>query len=461
MSKILSHMDLLIANSPAVKPLDQTVSPRRDEAKLAFAFLWLFTFWVFGRPEDIFPAVALLRPTFVFGACAGLAYLGAVLMGRARLRWSRELILVLLLTAWFTLGIPFAFWRTGSLTVLTDVWFKTVVSFFLLTQTLTTVGRVRKLLWAIICSELLATSASIVLQGNEALRIGDRLAGVSQGMFGWNFLGVAFSVTLPYVAALYVSRRSLPRTSLLMAVVGSTMWMLVLTASRGGFLNVVFSIILTWWFVLRGSARGRIVGVIIAVCLVVALAKAPDVFWFRLQTIWGDAHASANQDAESAAESTEGRKTVIRRAIIYTVRYPIFGVGIGCFPIINGTELHDANAWYGTHNTFMQIAAEAGIPALVLFLLLMLTMFRHARNVANKFVDDPLNAELHLLARSTLVSVAAFAFGGLFVHIAYEYFLYYLAGISAGLWTIVREETEEPLCRPGLPRSIAAIPSYR
>src|SRR5579864_1032763 len=96
-----------------------------DGTALAFAFVLLFTFAAFGRPEDIVSVLGSLHLTFIFGACAGLAYVRAHLMGRARIRWTRELKLVLALTAWFILGVPFAYWRGGSVHVLTDVWFKT------------------------------------------------------------------------------------------------------------------------------------------------------------------------------------------------------------------------------------------------------------------------------------------------------------------------------------------------
>src|SRR6267143_3654033 len=133
---------------------------REHGDKLTFLFLWLFTVAVFARPEDIFPSLAPLHLTFVFGACAGLTYLGALLLGHARVLWTRELKIVLLLTVWYIAGVPFALWRRGSFEALIDVWLKTLLIFFLLTQALLTFDRIRKLLWAIILSELVVTSLS-------------------------------------------------------------------------------------------------------------------------------------------------------------------------------------------------------------------------------------------------------------------------------------------------------------
>ena len=202
MDRTLSQANVLNSNSAAaVDAADQSQALGHPDAGIAFAFLWLFTFWVFGRPEDIFSAVAPLHLTFIFGASAGVAFVGALVFSRARLRWSREFILVLLLSGWFILGLPFAYWRGGSYQMLMGTWVKTIIGFFLLTQTLTTIGRIRKLLWAIVFSELFATSASIVLQGKEALRSGDRVIGVNQGMLG----NCTFRHTTLYRSPLHVS----------------------------------------------------------------------------------------------------------------------------------------------------------------------------------------------------------------------------------------------------------------
>ena len=202
-------------------------------------------------------------------------------------------------------------------------------------------------------------------------------------------------------------------------------------------------------------------GIVIAACLIVAIASAPGVFWVRVRTIWDDSTAPANSEAESAEASTEGREILIQRGIMYTLRYPMFGVGIGNFPIINGTELQRSDAWYGTHNTFLQLSSEAGIPALVLFLLLMQTIFRHAKKVAGQFAEATCSAEPYLMARATWVGVASFAFGALFVHIGYEYFFYYLAGISAGLFTIAREGTRDVQGAHGSQAVLVALPSAK
>src|SRR6267143_3736581 len=95
---------------PGSKGMLETQTTSNSGGKWAFVFLWFFTLVHFGRPEDIFQIPFHFQ--LIFGTAAALAYLAALITDRVRLLWSRELILVLLLTVWFIVGVPFAYWRT-------------------------------------------------------------------------------------------------------------------------------------------------------------------------------------------------------------------------------------------------------------------------------------------------------------------------------------------------------------
>lgn len=455
MMKTLQQSEFLAARpSLAAEKAVPVEAPLSEGGRLAFIFLWLFTFAVFGRPEDIVGSLNVLHLPLVLGISAAVLLAGALLTGAVRFRMPVELTTVLLLTCWFILGVPFAYWHGGSAQVLMDIWFKTLLS-FLLTQTMTSIDRIKKIIWAILLSELLSTSASILLQGNGAEQVGERLSGVNQGLFGWNFLGIALSVTIPFIAMLYVSERSFLRTAILLATLGSSMWMLVLTASRGGFVGVLFSIILTWIYVLRGTSRGRVLGIVIALCMVLSVAKAPGVFFARLQTLWNNDAPTSNAETQSAEESTAEREVLVQHAIGYTLQNPILGVGVGNFPVINGKQ-HGASGWYGTHNTYLQFSAETGIPGLLMFLFLLATMFKHAKKCAAIFAG--VDEQARLLGRAAQVSILSLMVAGLFAHIAYEYLIYYLAGITAGLWAVSMAYERDSQNQNAGPSAIRAVP---
>lgn len=430
--------EAILSESGKVAPGPHRVRPQvgAGDAKAGFFFLWLFTVAVYARPEDIVPTLGQLHLTFVFGICSGLAFLGALLSGRTRLLWSRELQIVLLLTAWYIVGLPFAFWRGGSFQVFINLWLKTLFIFFLLTQMVITLERIRALLWAIILSELFVTGFSII-QSSQVIWVGGRMHGVNLGMLGWNFLGIAAAVTIPYIAAIFVLRRSMLTTALLGAAFFSMLWMVVLTASRGGLLNVVFSIMLTSVLILRDSSRGRMVAAGIVLALVCAVGLAPQVFWQRLETVWNSSHGWGNQVAASAQESTEDRVAVLKRSIDYTFEHPIFGLGLGNFEVVSGANLGQSAAWVGTHNTFTQISSEAGVPALLLFIGLLVTALLNMKRIGKAFSKVLENRELNLMARATLASLLSFVFGAFFAHLAYEYYFFYPVAIAAGIQHVV------------------------
>ena len=440
--------DSLAANAAFPNLPSRSLPLERTELRCGFAFVWLFTFMVYARPEDLFPVIAPLHLTLVCGACAGLMCAGALLFRGVRVPWNGETKLVILLSTWFALGVPFAFWRSGSLHILTTVWFKTVLVFMMLTLTLLTVERIRLLLWAIVLSELLATTFSI-FQPSKALWVGERIYGANTGFLGWNFLGIAAGMSIPYIAALFIIRRNLLSTGLLVATSISMMWMLVLTASRGGFLNVIFSTILTFWLVLRGSSRGRVAGIGIGSVLFAATMLAPGVFWDRLGTIWSGSESSSyvnqfqsGQEQLAAQESTEGRHELLRRSAQFTLEHPLFGLGLGNFNLASGAQHGaEANAWMGTHNTFTQISSEAGLPALLLYLILLGGAIRQMYQTRQTTTESANAQELTLMASATLVSLLSFAFGACVAHLGYDYYFFYIVAIAGSLASIVRESS--------------------
>jgi O-antigen ligase len=342
-----------------------------------------------------------------------------------------------LLTAWYALGLPFALWRGGSFQVLIQVWSKTLLIFVLLTQTLVTIKRIHLLLWAIILSELVVTAFSII-QSSRVVWVGERMSGVNQGILGWNFLGIEAALTIPYVAAMFISYRSVLSTGLLAATSLSMLWMLVLTASRGGLLNVLWSTLLTSLLVLRGRSRGRLVGIGMVAALFAAVSFAPQVFWQRLETVWSGSQAYTDAVQASAQESTQDHLAVLDRSIAYTLENPIFGLGLGNFQVASGLQLGQPSAWMGTHNTFTEVSSEAGVPALGLLFALLVTAIINMRKSGRAFAGNSGCLDLLLMSRATLASLLSFVFGAFFAHLAYEYYLFYPVAIAVGIHCIAR-----------------------
>jgi O-antigen ligase len=435
-----------------------TLDRSQHRGRAAFFFLMAFTALLYGRPADQIVVLKDIPMAEVVAIAAILAFGFALLKGEVPLVWFTELKLMLGLTAWFILGLPFAFWRTNSVTQLTSVWLKTLIIFFLLTQTVHTLERVKKLLW-IILTCMLWVSVMTIPRGLNALQHDWRLVGATFGFFDGNYLGIAVSSTLPFMVVLLLRGRSVLKAMMILTTFAGMMWMVVLTASRGGMLCVGISLALIWFMILRQSIKAQFVGVVLVIGILVALAFAPQTFWSRINTLWESKIASSDRQAQSASASEMQRTGLLKRSLEATITRPVFGLGIGNFSPWSGATTGLSQEWKGTHNIYTQFSSEAGIPALAMFLGLLFTVTRKLRRMDKECRGVPELDELRHFARATLVSLYAFMLGGLFAHLGYDFFLYYVLGIGIALQSAM-ELARKSMVPAGVPNGHSAT-TYR
>jgi O-antigen ligase len=431
-------VSVLKMNRPLAVSREETRLAPTGKTKGAYFFVLIFTLLLYGRPQDYWPALNNLHLALIAGTFAGLSFLVSLCFRKAPLVWTTELKLVLALTLWYAIGIPFAHWRSHAIEAFTQDWLKTVFIFFLLTQTLLSLNRIRQIVWAIIGCEFITAVLSVALRGSTLVKNADaeRLSGVSLGFLSGNYLGIAAGMTLPFIVIFLLHKKSFLKSIFLLLTFALVTWMLLLTASRSGIIVLVVASFLTWAFILKGKPGGRVLGFVLVVCLATGIFLAPKVFWDRLGTLWGSARGEV---ATSAEESSGLRSLALRNSVIFSLQHPIFGLGMGNFGIVNGEVTGNPNAWIGTHNIFTQVSSEGGFPTLFVFVAMLYTTLREMRRIGKRTTEDPYEAELVQLARATMVGAGAFVIGGLFAHIALDYYLYFMIGISACLRVLARQ----------------------
>ena len=150
----------------------------RSESSGAFRALLVFTFILLISPQSLYPPLAKFRIAWLTAAASvGLLLLDRIPRGRPLLAPGRETWAVMALVGWAILTVPFSYWPGGSLAMITDVYSKTLVIFWLLGLTVNTPQRLSRVAWAL---SLMAIPIAYV--------------GVSNYMSG-NFLGARRGAT--------------------------------------------------------------------------------------------------------------------------------------------------------------------------------------------------------------------------------------------------------------------------
>ncbi len=122
------------------------------------------------------------------------------------------------------------------------------------------------------------------------------------------------------------------------------------------------------------------------------------------------------------------------------VGHPITGVGIGAFPVAEGTisrlakvqDYGEGLKWSAAHNSFVQVGAELGFPGLLVFLALLFAGLGRARRAVmlGLAVGDERAAAM---GDALAASLVGYMVSGFFLSEGYSVFAYSMIGIAIGL----------------------------
>ncbi len=390
---------------------------------LAYAGVLLFVLVYCIRPNDWIPGAARFPFAKIIGFFALASFFLSV--GHLRRRPPKEVIYLLLLFGQLCLTVPFSpVWRKAALLHVLD-FSKVVLISLVMSLTLTTLPRLRRIVFVqAACVALIAALA--IMRGTF---LHGRLEGVGRGDFeNPNDLAFAVALNFPFAFAFSLKARnplSKALWALLLVVIASAP---LLTASRSGFLAVLVALgVSLWEFAVRGRRRYLLV-VAGMVGLGILLLGGT-----RLKARF-DAISNPGQDNTAARGSFEGRKRLLWRSVEVTMEHPLLGVGPGMFPNISGN-------WLVSHNSYTQLSSEGGLPALILYLMIL---WRAFANVRSKKWSAREKTEPLLLAGALRASLAAYAVGSLFASVVYSFFPYFLVAYTTALAQITSAQQPSP-----------------
>jgi O-antigen ligase len=386
------------------------------------------------RVHQLFPALALFRPV----ALMGLLAIVLCLIDRVPRRRFGALEIpatryVLALAVWMALSVPGALWPGGAFSTFVD-FAKTVLIFLVIVTAVRGVRDVERLtlvyfLGAVIFAAVVLSRTQFQLSVEGRM---ERLYFYDSNDFA------TYAVTALPLGFYFASseRRPLMRIAA-WAGIGVLAVGFIWTGSRGGFLALlaVIAYFLLRYTTVKRSWRWSA----IAVIGLVFTAAAGDKYWTRISTVF-----KPTQDYNLTEE--QGRIQIWRRGLGYMIDHPVLGVGAGNFPRAEGTISPlvarrrgggRSLKWGPPHNSYVQVAAELGLPGFLLFGAFLVHVFRALRRLptvpAPGWEGRRAPVESARLAQSLTAGLIGFCVGSFFLTLAYNDILYMLAAIAVAL----------------------------
>jgi probable O-glycosylation ligase (exosortase A-associated) len=387
---------------------------------LPFGMLMTFTLFMMLAPQDFFPALEGLRLPLVVALLATAAYVWDRIAHNAPFAFAaREFWLIGLLTAWAVLTAPLSYDPKDSWTFLLNSYGRTFAVFWLVSNVINTVERLRRTFWVLtlIALPLAATAIEHYITGASTDTSG-RIAGYDAPLTGNpNDLALMLNLILPLSIALLMLARKASTRLLLLAGIALSAAGVIITFSRGGFLTLATLLLLYVWR-LRARPQRRWVWGLIGVILICIPLVGPS-YMDRLSTI-------TNFEADKSGSAQE-RWADMEAAAAFTLEHPLIGAGIGQ----NMLAVQEERGPDGgiVHNVYLEYAAELGLVGLAIFLLFYFTSVKSAASV-QRGAEKEGDTEMFTMGEAIQFSLIAFGVAAMFHPVAYHMYLYYFAGLA-------------------------------
>ncbi|MGH9433495.1 MAG: O-antigen ligase family protein, partial [Terriglobia bacterium] len=337
-------------------------------------------------------------------------------------------------------------WKGGAVQQ-TEDFAKVAVIVLVMALCVTTMDRLKRLIFLQSACAGLVVIMSVI----KRHQVDGRLGGVLNGIYtNPNDLALAINLTFPFCFVFMLRARNPIRKSIWALIMLVMVVALLLTASRGGLVGVLIAAGgCVWGF---GVRQRRVLLVAFAfVATVIMLPVAGKLAMQRVRATF-----NPNEEVASAYASAQARKELLDRSLQVSLEHPLFGIGPGNFQVISGS-------WHETHDVYTEWSAEAGIPALIVFLMIFYRAFRNVR-AARQGASE--RSELAMFTTAVRINLVVFAFVSFFYPVAYHFFVYFLFAYATALYRIASwgaapvEESQDTRHHPGAVRlQIPAAPA--
>lgn len=395
-----------------------------------YSTLVVFCVLYYYRPEDFIPVLNYI-PMARIVAIVGVLALVVGMLGGGKAKVPAAIKILWLLFLQMAICVPFAMWRGGAYATVFEQFSKCVVVAMLISMSVVTVRELRKLLWIQVSAVALVTLFSILL---NHMRDG-RLEGIQKGILeNPNDLAINIAISFPLGLAFLLHGRGFKKVVWILALACMSLG-IVLTYSRSGLLAFLMCLVVcVWEFGIRGKRHYIVVAT--AVALVFGLGAALSTAHYRARV---ESILAGNVEGSGDKGSLEARKELLEKSIVVAVTHPLVGVGPGCFTLVD-------QGWMVAHNSYTEVAAEAGFPALILFLVAIGAAFRNISKIrkSQKYKDD---SEFRLFTQALHAALAAYLLGACFASTEYNLYIYVVVAYTC----VMARIASQPVPNQGQP----------
>ena len=389
---------------------------------LTFALLFVFSIVLYFRPYELIPALSGFKSmAFWVGIVTLTVYFVTQLALEGNLTARpREVNMVLLFGLAGLLSIPFAIDSTEAWNTFFDFLIKTILIFIVLVNVVRTETRMKLLIYLALavsiylCFHVIADyRAGVFTIGLEETNT-QRIGGAIKGLFdNSNDLALHLVTMIPLAFMLGLENKNPLRRIVFW---GTTLLMIsavIITFSRGGFIGLIVMALVLVRKLARRNKSMALAALVLGV--VFFLAVAPGAYAGRLATIF--------DSASDLTGSSSQRTVVLKRSIWVALRYPLFGVGLGCFH-------HKSEQELGTHNAYTQVASECGIAAMVFYIIFIMHPLRKLRMIERELFERRENSRYYYFAIGIQASLIGYMVASFFAAVAYQWYIYYLVAYA-------------------------------
>jgi len=416
--------------------------------------LFLLIIMNVSRVHQHFPFLRPLRPAMLLVLLTALyAYLNPkfVVLENLFRTWPAKVIAALGIMA--CLSVPLSISMGASAKFILEEYSKVLVFAFLLIISVRNTRDLYTLVWGFtLAIGFLSLLSLFVFRMSSAGGVMRIAGGYS---YDANDIGTVCVVGIGIALLMFQSSTGLKKAVTGLVLLGAGM-AIAKTGSRGAFVGLV-ALGAALLVMLKTVRLDKRIGFVLVVGLGIGLA-APQGYWEQMGTL-----LSPKEDYNWS--SPTGRKAVAKRGITYMMRNPVTGIGIDNFGRAEGLISERARnfrvgmagiKWSAAHNSFLQAAAEMGLPGVTLFSTLIfgsiVGMNRLRRRLPRHWSKgDAEERFLYLASLYLPVAMIGFAVAGFFVSFAYLDLVYILAAFVAATYICVDQRLGKAGTAPAVP----------